>query len=172
MDALAKTVIKWNGIEVDRCPVRRLSSPGRMWKLRKDCCGQEGRELYVKDMGLKGLSNSVSNVYRASGYQARCHCWELIRNRIGSLLHSVWRRRRMTGALEDVAGDIQGLGEDMGIETRLMLANTDAAGAGSEQPLPKLENLGKQTAGCSRVPGTPMPRTPVPGPGRSRGEDK
>lgn len=56
MDALAKTVIKWNGIEVDRCPVR-------MWKLRKDCCGQEGRELYVKDVGLKGLSNSVSNVY-------------------------------------------------------------------------------------------------------------
>lgn len=51
--------------------------------------------------------------------------------------------------IEDVTGDIQGPREDVRIEARLRLPNTDipalAAGADSE-PLPKLENLGKQTA--------------------------
>jgi hypothetical protein len=76
-------------------------------------------------------------------------CWELIRNKIGSLFHAVWRRKRTTGAIEDVTGDIQDPREDMMIEARLILANSDipalAAGAGSE-PLPRLKNLGKQTA--------------------------
>lgn len=44
--------IKWNAGGPNGCPVRLLSSPGRMWELRKDCRVQEGRQFYVEDMEL------------------------------------------------------------------------------------------------------------------------
>lgn len=40
-------------------------------------------------------------VFEHQGTKHGATCWELIRNRTGSLLHSVWRRRGTAGAMED-----------------------------------------------------------------------